>query len=99
MRSFSIEDKHAAELLDRITALTGQGKTEVVVRALELYQTSLLKNRKHNGEVNGDITASQERRASSLLAYLNELALRPMSSRTPEEVDAYILAERDAWDE
>lgn len=45
MRQFSIKNVQAAELLDKITELTGQGKTEVVIRALELYQTSLLAGR------------------------------------------------------
>lgn len=45
MRQFSIKNSQAAELLDKITRLTGQGKTETVIRALELYQASLLADR------------------------------------------------------
>lgn len=46
MRQFSIKNSQAAELLDNITKLTGQGKTETVIRALELYQASLFSDRK-----------------------------------------------------
>lgn len=46
MRQFSIKNNQAAELLDKITQLTGQGKTETVIRALELYQASLYADRK-----------------------------------------------------
>ena len=42
MRQFSIKNDHAVELLERITRLTGEGKTEAVVQALELYQAELL---------------------------------------------------------
>lgn len=42
MRQISIKNDHAVELLERITRLTGEGKTEAVVRALELYQAELL---------------------------------------------------------
>jgi len=42
MRQFSIKNEHAVELLERITRLTGEGKTEAVVQALELYQAQLL---------------------------------------------------------
>ena len=42
MRQFSIKNDRAAELLDKITSLTGQGKTETVIRALSLYESSLL---------------------------------------------------------
>lgn len=42
MRQFSIKNDHAVELLERITRLTGEGKTEAVVKALELYQAELM---------------------------------------------------------
>lgn len=42
MRQFSIKNDHAVELLERIARLTGEGKTEAVVQALEPYQTELL---------------------------------------------------------
>ena len=42
MRQFSIKNDRAAALLEQITRLTGEGKTEAVVRALELYRTKLL---------------------------------------------------------
>jgi len=45
MRQFSIKNDRAAELLERITRLTGEGKTEAVVHALELYQAKLLGER------------------------------------------------------
>ncbi len=45
MRQFSIKSEKAAALLDAVTRLTGEGKTEAVIRALELYQASLLGNR------------------------------------------------------
>ncbi len=41
MRQFSIKNKNASDLLDRITASTGQGKTEAVINALELYERKL----------------------------------------------------------
>ena len=105
MRQFSIKNNHAAELLDKITTLTGQNETEAVIRALELYQKSLLINypEAKNGRegVNGmeGRGADANAQASLLLEYLNELATKPASSRTRAEVDAQILAERDAWDE
>lgn len=43
MRQFSIKNDRAAGLLERITRLTGEGKTEAVIRALELYQAELLR--------------------------------------------------------
>lgn len=45
MRQFSIKNDRAADLLEQITRLTGEGKTEAVVRALELYQAMLLGKR------------------------------------------------------
>lgn len=45
MRQFSIKNDRAAALLERITHLTGEGKTEAVVHALELYQEKLLGER------------------------------------------------------
>lgn len=45
MRQFSIKNDRAAELLERITSLTKEGKTEAVVHALELYQAKLLGER------------------------------------------------------
>lgn len=42
MGQFSIKNERAAELLERIIRLTGQGKTEAVIQALELYQARLL---------------------------------------------------------
>lgn len=42
MGQLSIKNERAADLLERITRLTGQGKTEAVIQALELYQTKLL---------------------------------------------------------
>jgi len=107
MRQFSIEDNHAAELLDRITALTGQDKTEAVIRALELYEGSLLadcnpyletKKRSESLKDERSVGVEENRQISSLLGYLNALASKPMSSRSREEVDAQILAERNAWD-
>ena len=42
MKQFSIKNDHAVELLERITMLTGEGKTEAVVHALERYREELL---------------------------------------------------------
>ena len=42
MKQFSIKNDHAVELLERITMLTGEGKTEAVVHALERYRDELL---------------------------------------------------------
>jgi hypothetical protein len=44
MRQFSIKNERAADLLDRITRFTGEGKTEAVIRALELYEGSLMQS-------------------------------------------------------
>ena len=41
MRQVNIKNDHAAELLDRVAETTGQGKTEAVISALELYLKSL----------------------------------------------------------
>ncbi len=43
MKQFSVKNDHAAELLEAITHLTGKGKTEVIVSALEAYQAELLR--------------------------------------------------------
>lgn len=43
MRQFSIKNDRAAGLLERITRLTGEGKTEAIIHALELYQAELLR--------------------------------------------------------
>ena len=45
MRQFSIKNDRAAALLEQITRLTGEGKTEAVVHALEIYQAELLGKR------------------------------------------------------
>ncbi len=45
MRQFSIKNDRAAETLERITRITGEGKTKAVVRALELYERMLLEDR------------------------------------------------------
>lgn len=42
MRQFSIKNEKAAKLLDQVTAVTGEGKTEAVISALELYRERLL---------------------------------------------------------
>lgn len=43
MRQFSIKNDRAAGLLERITRLTGEGKTEAVINALELHQAEPLR--------------------------------------------------------
>lgn len=45
MQQFSIKNDQASKLLDKLTKLTGQGKTETIIKALELYESSLLKRR------------------------------------------------------
>jgi hypothetical protein len=45
MRQISIKNDRAAGLLEQITRLTGQGKTEAIIQALELYQAKLLADR------------------------------------------------------
>jgi hypothetical protein len=45
MRQISIKNDQAADLLEQITRLTGQGKTEAIIQALELYQAKLLADR------------------------------------------------------
>lgn len=45
MRQFSIKNEQAADLLEQIISFTGEGKTEAVIHALELYQSNLLGNR------------------------------------------------------
>ncbi|MCA9837410.1 MAG: hypothetical protein KC422_10850 [Trueperaceae bacterium] len=45
MKQFSIKNDQASELLDKPTKLTGQGKTETVIKALELYESSLSKRK------------------------------------------------------
>lgn len=42
MKQFSIKNDEAADLLERITARTGEGKTEAIKRALALYERKLL---------------------------------------------------------
>lgn len=42
MRQFSVKNDKAAELLDQVTSVTGEGKTEAVIRALELYLAKLM---------------------------------------------------------
>ncbi len=41
MRQINIKNSAAADLLDRVVAATGQGKTDAVIHALELYLKSL----------------------------------------------------------
>ena len=41
MRQINIKNDAAADLLDRVVAATGQGKTDAVIHALELYLKSL----------------------------------------------------------
>lgn len=41
MQQFSIKNDQAVELLNDLTKLTGKGKTEVVIEALERYQKDL----------------------------------------------------------
>lgn len=41
MRQINIKNAAAADLLDRVVATTGQGKTDAVIQALELYLKSL----------------------------------------------------------
>lgn len=48
MRQFSIKNDRAATLLEQVTRLTGEGKTEAVIHALEVYQAKLLD--KHEAE-------------------------------------------------
>ena len=45
MRQFSIKNERAATLLEQVTRLTGEGKTEAVIHALEVYQAELLGKR------------------------------------------------------
>lgn len=45
MRQFSIKNDEAVETLERITRMTGEGKTKAVARALELYERMLLEDR------------------------------------------------------
>ena len=45
MGQFSIKNDQASELLNKLTKLTGQGKTETVIKALELYEASLQANK------------------------------------------------------
>lgn len=45
MRQFSIKNDRAADLLEQVTRLTRQGKTEAIIRALELYRATLLAQR------------------------------------------------------
>ncbi|MEX2535885.1 MAG: type II toxin-antitoxin system VapB family antitoxin [Trueperaceae bacterium] len=42
MRQFSVKNDTAAELLEQVTAFTGQGKTEAIIHALELYREKLM---------------------------------------------------------
>lgn len=41
MRQINIKNKTASDLLDRITGSTGQGETEAIISALELYDRQL----------------------------------------------------------
>ncbi len=41
MRQINIKNSVAADLLDRVTAATGEGKTEAITHALELYLKSI----------------------------------------------------------
>ncbi len=45
MQQFSIKNNHASALLDKLTKLTGQGKTETVIKALELYEAKLTQSK------------------------------------------------------
>lgn len=45
MRQLNIKNDRAASLLEQITQLTGEGKTEAVIHALELYRAALLADR------------------------------------------------------
>jgi hypothetical protein len=51
MRQFSIKNDQAVDLLERITQLTGEGKTEAVIKALELYETRLTQDHEANAAV------------------------------------------------
>ena len=41
MKQINVKNEYAAELLDKVVIQTGQGKTEAVTTALELYLQSL----------------------------------------------------------
>jgi hypothetical protein len=41
MRQFSIKNDEAARLLEQVTTVTGEGKTEAIIHALELYRDKL----------------------------------------------------------
>jgi len=41
MRQINIKNEHAAELLDQAMMMTGKGKTEIAIEALEWYIKSL----------------------------------------------------------
>lgn len=45
MKQISIKNQCAAELLEQVSRLTGQGKTETIIHALELYRAKLLADR------------------------------------------------------
>ncbi len=45
MQQFSIKNDRAVELLNDLTRRTGKGKTELVIEALEAYQTRLRSER------------------------------------------------------
>ncbi len=64
MRQFSIKNDQASELLDKLTKLTGQGKTETVIKALELYECSLSKRK--------DIEASIKAIHEKIHPYISE---------------------------
>jgi hypothetical protein len=42
MKQFSIKNDAAGNLLEQVTAITGEGKTEAVIHALELYRDKLM---------------------------------------------------------
>lgn len=41
MKQINVKNDRAARLLEEVIAVTGEGKTEAVIRALELYKKSL----------------------------------------------------------
>lgn len=45
MPQFSIKNARASELLDEVTRISGEGKTEAVIHALERYRADLLAQR------------------------------------------------------
>lgn len=75
MRQFSIKNEHAVDLLERITRLTGEGKTEAVVQALELYQAELLG------------TAGADRVIASIRAEVHPFVAPERQGRAPSKAE------------